>query len=76
MQNNINELTRQRDSVNNEHRRAVDKIKILKEQKKIYENLEEKIEYDFNGFDEDGINKDTGNNYNLNDFNSYGINVI
>ena len=35
----------------------------------------EKIKYDFNGFDEDGIHKDTGKYYDLNDFNSYGINV-
>ena len=34
-QNKINELTRQKISVNNEHRRAVDKIKSLKEQKNI-----------------------------------------
>ena len=31
LQNKINELTLQINSVNNEHRRAVDKIKILKE---------------------------------------------
>ena len=67
-------MTLRINSVNNEHRKAVDKIKILKEQKK-YENLGEKIKYDFNGFDEDGIHKDTGKHYDLNDFNSYGINV-
>ena len=67
-------MTLRINSVNNEHRKAVDKIKILKEQKK-YENLGEEIKYDFNGFDEDGIHKDTGKHYDLNDFNSYGINV-
>ena len=34
LKNKINELTLQINSVNNEHRRAVDKIKVLKEQKK------------------------------------------
>ena len=29
--------------------------------------------YDFNGFDEDGIHKDTGKHYDPNGFNSYGI---
>ena len=29
--------------------------------------------YDFNGFDEDGIHKDTGKHYDSNGFNSYGI---
>ena len=90
MQNNINELTKQKNSVNNEHRRAVNKIKNLKEKNKIYkESYEElyenvdyffdfegkKIKYDFNGFDEDGTHKDTGKHYDLNGFNSYGINV-
>ena len=86
MQNKINELTRQKNSVNNEHLRAVNKIKNLKKEnkksEKLYENIEEffdfeenKIKYDFNGFDEDGIHKDTGKNYDLNGFNSYGNHV-
>ena len=29
--------------------------------------------HDFNGFDEDGINKDTGKHYDPNGFNNYGI---
>ena len=74
MQNKINELTLRINSVNNEHLRAVDKIKILKEQKK-NEKLREKIKHDFTVFDEDGIHKDTGKHYDLNDFDSYGINV-
>ena len=76
METKINELTLQRNSINNEYRSAVDTIKILKEQKKKKkENSGEKMKYDFNGFDEDGIHKDTGKHYDLNDFNSYGINV-
>ena len=85
MQNKINELNRQKTSINNEHRRAVNKIKNLKKEKKIheesYEELyknverffdfeEKKIKYDFNGFDEDVIHNDTGKYYDLNGFNS------
>ena len=83
-------MASQKNSVNNEHRRAVNKIMGLKKEKKLYEELyeelyenvenffdfeEKKIKYDFNGFDEDGIHKDTGKYYDLNGFNSYGINV-
>ena len=79
-------MTNQKNSINNEHRRAVNKIINLKKEKKNYEELyenvekffdfkEKKIKYDFNGFDEDGIYKDTGKHYDLNSFNSYGINV-
>ena len=86
MQNKIKRLTTQRDSVNNEHRRAVDKMPELKKEKKLYEELKKDVEnffdfrnkeikYDFNGFDKDGVQKDTGKYYDLNGFNSYGINV-
>ena len=41
---------------------------------KNYMNISKKIlkkkKYDFNGFDEDGIHKDTGKHYDPNDFNS------
>ena len=89
MQNKINELNSQKNSINNEHHRAVNKIKNLKEKKiyeesyeELYKNVEnffdfeeKKIKYDFNGFDEDGIHNDTGKYYDLNGFNSYGINA-
>ena len=85
LQNKIKELTTQRDSVNNEHRRAVDKMLELKKDKK-YEELKKDVEnffhftskemkYGFNGFDKDGVHKDTGKYYDPNGFNSYGINV-
>ena len=60
LQNKINGLTSQKNYINNEHRRAVNKIKTLKKEKKNYEELyedvknffdfEEKKKYDFNGF--------------------------
>ena len=80
-------MTSQKNSINNEHRRAVHKIKNLKKEKKFYEEsyeeLYENVEnfFDFeekkkiNDFDEDGIHKDTGKHYDLNGFNSYGINA-
>ena len=66
LQNKIKELTTQRDSVNNEHRRAVNKMLELNKEKKLYEELKKEIEdffdftnkemkYDFNGFDKDGF---------------------
>ena len=63
LQNKIIELTTQRDSLNNEHRRAVDKMLELKKEKKLYEELKKEVEnffdltnkeikYDFDkGFD-------------------------
>ena len=86
MQNKIKELTTQRDSINNEHRRSVDKMLELKKEKTIYEELKKEVEnffdftnkeikYDFNDFDKDGVHKDTGKNYDPNGSNSYGINV-
>ena len=33
------------------------------------------MKYDFNGFDKDGIHKDTGRGYDLNGFDSYGIHI-
>ena len=58
MQNKIKELTTQRDSINNEHRRAVDKMLEIKKEKKLYEELKKEVEkYDFNGFDKDGVHK-------------------
>ena len=79
MQNKIKELTTQRDSVNNEYRRAVNKIIDLKKEKKSYEELKKRVEdffdstdkemkYDFNGFDKDGVHKDTGKKYDPNGF--------
>ena len=70
LQNKIKELTTQQDSVNNEHRRAVDKILNLKKEKKEYEALIKDLEkiyystseeekYDSYGFDKYGIHKDT-----------------
>ena len=86
LQNRSKELTTQRDSVNNEYRRAVDKMLELKKEKKLYEELKKDVEnfydftnkeikYDFNDFDKDGVHKDTGKYYDLNSFNSYGINA-
>ena len=86
LQNKIKELTTQRDSVNNEHRRVVNKMLELNKEKKLYEELKKEVEnffdftnknikYDFNGFDKDGVHKDIGKYYDPNGFNSYGINV-
>ena len=86
LQYKIKELTAQRVSINNEHRRAVNKMLELKKEKKLYEELKKDVEnffdftnkeikYDSNGFDKDGNHKDTGKNYDPNGFNSYGINV-
>ena len=44
LQNKIKELTTQRDSVNNEHRRAVNKMLELKKERKIYEELYKDVE--------------------------------
>ena len=53
-----------------------------KEYEESYEELREYFEksfeekkYDFNGFDEDGIHKDTGKHYDPNGFDKYGNNV-
>ena len=43
LQNKIKELTTQRDSVNNEHRRAVNKMLELKKEKKLYEELKKRL---------------------------------
>ena len=40
MQENIKKIISQKDSINNEHRRAVDTIKKYKESKKYEDNLE------------------------------------
>ena len=90
MQNKINELTNQKRSVSNEYRRAINKIIELKKEKKLYEESyeelyenvekffdfeEKKKKYDFNGFDVDGVHKDTGNGYDPNGFDRYGIHI-
>ena len=84
MQNKINELNSQKNSINNEHHRAVNKTKNLKEKKiyeESYEELYKNVEFFFDfeekkiNEDEDGIHNDTGKYYDLNGFNSYGINV-
>ena len=41
--------------------------------KNFFDFEEKKIKYDFNGFDEDGVHKDTGKSYDPNGFDSYGI---
>ena len=54
----------------------------LKKEKKLYEELKKevekffdftnkKIKYGFNGFDKDGVHKDTGKYYDHNGFNRY-----
>ena len=86
LQNKIEKLTTQQDYINNEHCKAVNKMLKLKKEKKLYEELKKDVEnlfdftnkeikYDFNGFDKDGVHKDTAKSYNPNGFNSYGINV-
>ena len=48
LQNKIKELTTQRDSVNNEHCRTVNKILELKKEKREFEELEKEIKVFFN----------------------------
>ena len=43
LKNKINELTSQKNSINNEHRRAVSKIKNLKQEKNIYDKSYEEL---------------------------------
>ena len=73
-------MNTQKDSVNNELRHAVKVIKNLKKKGKTYKESEESEEeftkklynfmnekkYDFNGFDKDGVHKDTGKDYDPN----------
>ena len=63
----IKDITTQQDSIN--------KI-IKKREKKVFKELEEKMKYDKdNGFDKDGVHKDTGTKYDPNGFDSYGIHI-
>ena len=74
LQKKIKDITTQRDSINNEHHHAVEIIK--KREKKVFKELEEKMKYDKgNGFDKDGVHKDTGTKYDPNGFDSYGIHI-
>ena len=84
LQNKIKELTTQRDSVNNEHRRAVNKMLGLKKEKKLYEELKKDVEnffdftnkeikYDFNGFNSYGINVNTNDKYDSKGFDIKGM---
>ena len=86
LQNKIKELTIQRDSINSEHLRAVNKMLEPKKEKKLFEELRKEVEnffdftnkeikYHFSGFDKDGVHKDTDKYYDSSGFNSYGINV-
>ena len=49
LRNKIEELTTQRDFINNEHRKAVNKMLNLKKEKKLYEELKKDVEnfFDF-----------------------------